>query len=235
MTDYLLSIVVPVFNKINYTLSCLKDLSQLDQKTHQIIIVDDASTDNTQEKVLQQLSLISNLNYHKSFINGGFAKSCNLGYNLSLANNVLFLNNDIKVRNNEHSWTDKIIYSCQNNLNTLFSPTMGELDKDFNFIREANQQLNNKYSYLSGWCLAGSKNTFDQLRVNNNLFDQDFFAYFEDTSLSFLAKQKNIKLEYLNLNNDIVHFGKVSTKQLNTHQLYKTSREIFIKKWKNKI
>ena len=119
---------------------------------------------------------------------------------------------------------------------------MGQLDDNLNFIREANQVLPGK-SYMSGWCIASSKyigNKLDiprkfPLLINNTnipqIFSEEFGkAYFEDTDLSFRARELGIKFEVVDI--PVVHFGKQTSKQLNTYQLYKTAREVFIKKWK---
>ena len=46
----ILSIVIPVFNKFNFTKACLSDLSKL-SSDHEIIIVDNGSTDETQAQL----------------------------------------------------------------------------------------------------------------------------------------------------------------------------------------
>lgn len=50
---YKLSIIMPVFNKINFTKSALNDLFLLPED-HQIIVVDNGSTDDT-AKYLRQI------------------------------------------------------------------------------------------------------------------------------------------------------------------------------------
>jgi glycosyltransferase involved in cell wall biosynthesis len=50
MNDKVLSIVVVVFNKWNFTKSCLKDLVQL-PADHEIIVIDNASSDETNVEI----------------------------------------------------------------------------------------------------------------------------------------------------------------------------------------
>ena len=224
-----LSIVIPCYNKWNFTKSCLSDLLKL-PSDHEIII-DNGSSDETQKELEKYNQIV----YHRNDINEGFARACNKGYNLATSSNVLFLNNDIRVKSNYDDWTKEIIEKCDLG---LIGPTMGQLDNNLNFVREYNGYLDGN-SYMSGWCLAASKNIWEKLKIKRpaiktdiipQIFSEDFFCYFEDTDLSFRAKNIGISMHVVDI--PVVHFGKTSSRQLNVHQLYLKSREIFIKKWK---
>ena len=221
-----LSICICVFNKFNFTKSCLNDLSKL-SNDHEIIVVDNGSTDETQSQLENSKEII----YYRHAENKGFAGGSNQAYSLSSANNVLFLNNDIRVKTNYSNWTQPLIEACEENF--LVGPTMGQLDKNFNFVQEANRLLPG-LSYMSGWCVAASKEIWNKLIIpntNNQVFSEEFFCYFEDTDLGFRAKQLKIPLKIVEI--PVVHFGKISSKQINVPLLYKSAREIFVKKWKN--
>ena len=220
-----LSIVIPVFNKFNFTKSCLNDLSKL-PNDHEIIVIDNASSDETES----QLKDSSEIKYIRNQENLGFAKACNLGYAASTSNNVLFLNNDIRVKENHSNWTQELIKHCPE---YLVGPTMGQLAYNFSFVKEANQYLDG-LSYMSGWCLASSKDIWKKLDVSNNeIFSEEFFCYFEDTDLSFRARELQIPFKVVDI--PVVHFGKISSRQLNTQQLYTSAKEIFFKKWSTRL
>jgi GT2 family glycosyltransferase len=231
----ILSIVIPVFNKYNFTKSCLKDLSQL-PNDHEIIIVDNGSTDETKSQLKDSKEIV----YKEMAGNFGFAKGCNYGYHYSNAPNVLFLNNDIRVKSDFSNWTKPLIDNC---CDSLCGPTMGLLNDKLEFVMEANRKLPTKRSYLSGWCIASSKEIWNKLETPRNMgnfiitdchiphiFSEEFgIAYFEDTDLSFRARELDIKMEVVSI--PVVHFGRQTSSQLNTHQLYKSAREIFVNKW----
>ncbi len=223
----ILSIVIPVFNKYNFTKSCLKDLSQL-SNDHEIIIIDNGSTDETKSQLKNSKEIV----YKEMGHNSGFASGCNYGYLYSSAPNVLFLNNDIRVKSNYSDWTKPLIDKCSD---ALCGPTMGLLNDKLEFVMEADGQLPTKRSYLSGWCIASSKEIWQKLDISGNkeIFSEEFFCYFEDTDLSFRAREKGIQLSVVDI--PVVHFGKISSKQLNTYKLYKNARSIFIKKWEKHI
>lgn len=217
-----LSIVILAFNKFKFTKSCLNDLSYL-PNDHEIIIIDNNSTDETKE----QLESSEEITYIRNNENLGFAKGCNQGYRISKADTVLFLNNDIRVNDNKSNWTDNILQYTDK---YLVSPTMGLLDKDLSFVKEENKTLTGN-SYLSGWCLASSKNNFNKLDLGEGqIFNEKFNFYFEDTDLSFRARKLGIPMKVVEI--PVSHFGKVSSKQLNVSALYSKAREVFIKQWK---
>lgn len=231
--DKVLSIVIPVFNKFNFTKSCLNDLLHLPEN-HEIIIVDNASSDETNKELAGNKEIV----YCRNEQNLGFAKACNIGYGLASAPNVLFLNNDIRVKADKDSWTQPILKMCAN---ALVGPTMGQLNGKLEFVQEANRFLPGK-SYMSGWCLGSSKEVWKKLEVVRpvtatdtypQVFSEEFgLAYFEDTDLSFRARKLGINMEVVEI--PVVHFGKQSSKQLNTAKLYNEARQIFLKKWLNK-
>jgi len=215
-----ISIVIPVFNKFNFTKSALDDLTKL--KDCEIIVVDNASTDETEEE-LKKYSIV----YIRNQENLGFAKACNIGFAKASSNYVLFLNNDIRVKFDFENWTDTLINSPY-----ISGPTMGLLDKDFSFVKEENKMLVGNF-YLSGWCIGAKKEIWKQLDLSTNeIFSEDFFCYFEDADLSFRAKKKKIPLNIVEV--PVVHFGKTSSKQLNVAMLYQKAKAIFVRKWSKK-
>lgn len=221
-----LSIVIPIFNKWNFTKSCLKDLGQLPED-HEIIIIDNASTDETNkeiEKFITELNAKCSIHYIKNTENTFHSKACNQGAKLATGDYILFLNNDIRVRSNHATWTQQIIEACDST-NGLVGPTMGLLDKNLNFVKEASEQLTGN-SYLGGWCIAARKDVWEKV----GFWNEDFPFYFNDTDLSFRARQKKIPITVVKLA-DVTHFGKVSAQQINIPKLYQEGRTVFLKKW----
>ncbi len=228
-----LSICIPVYGKVNFTLSCLQDLLHLPED-HEILVFDNNSPDDTKQK----LENYPRIKYIHSEENLGFAAACNHLYRYSSAPNVMFLNNDIRVKDLHQSWTSEIIEKCSSG---LVGPTMGMLNSSFEFVKEADEYLDSPYSYMSGWCLASSKDNWEKLRIKRpavktditpQIFSEDFFCYFEDTDLSFRARKLSIPFHVVKI--PVVHFGKVSSKQINTYQLYTKGKKIFHEKWSKK-
>lgn len=229
-----ISIVIPIYNKWNFTKSCLKDLGQL-PKDHEIILIDNASSDETSteiDKFLVENPTQCHIYYVRNEENTFHSKACNQGFNLALGDYVIFLNNDIRVKSNHSNWTDPIKEACDLTQG-LVGPTMGQLDENLNFVREENKQLTGN-CYLGGWCIAGRTDVWNKLRVNaegpSQVWNEDFPFYFNDTDLSFRARQLGVPLTVISLP-DVVHFGKVSAAQINIPKLYKEGRNVFLQKW----
>ena len=224
-----LSICILAFNKYNYTKSCLDDLSKLNSN-HQIIVVDNNSTDETEKELNKRTDIL----YIKNSENLGFSGGNNIAYNNCKYDNILFLNNDIRVKSNFENWTNIILEKIQDDI--LVSPTAGYLDPKNNFeFKYETSNINDKINYLSGWCLAGNKNTFEKLKEKNYTgpWNEDYRpAYFEDAHMGFLAKKLNMNFELVDI--PVVHFGKVSSKQLNTAKLYLNSKKVFNSYWGKK-
>jgi GT2 family glycosyltransferase len=92
--EKLVSIIIPVFNQINFTIKCLKSIIKNTLDIYEIIIVDNGSTDKTFEILSEfgdKIRLIRNSS------NLGFAKACNIGAFSANTPFLLFLNNDTEV------------------------------------------------------------------------------------------------------------------------------------------
>lgn len=228
-----LSIVIPVHNNWNFTKACLNDLSKL-SSDHEVLVVDNGSEDDTKNipKPLFVFDRPQNFGYIRNESNLGFAKASNQGFACARGEIILFLNNDIRVQSNYSDWTKLIIDAVEEDY--LVGPTGGLLDKDLNFISEINKLAEGNF-YMSGWCLSASKITFKKLMLDEyeGPFTEEFTTYFEDTDLSFRAKELGIKFKIVDV--PVVHFGKITSKKLNIASLYLPAKRKFIEKWKNKI
>ncbi|MGA9332719.1 MAG: glycosyltransferase [Rudaea sp.] len=88
------SIVIPVYGKIDYTVACLRSLAEhADDIAFEVIVVDDASTDSTPRR----LSEIGGIRVVRNAQNLGFVGSCNAGAEAATGEFIVFLNNDTVV------------------------------------------------------------------------------------------------------------------------------------------
>lgn len=225
-----LAIVIPVWNNWSYTKRAIQDLSNLPDD-HKLFIVDNGSTDNT--KNLQSSGKIYVI---RNSENLGFGRACNAGFFEAVEfgyENVMFLNNDIGVFGNFDSWTAPLISSAQQGF--IAGPTAGCLDDNLEFVCESNKLPERGYGYLSGWNLTASVETWKRVVLDGEdgpFNSQRFFAYFEDTDLSFRAKKLGIELKIIPV--PVRHIGRVTGKKLGLSSIYLQSKKKFIEIWGNK-
>lgn len=100
----LVSIIIPTYNKWEYTAKCLDALSaNTTEVSHEIIVVDNASSDVTPTALTHfgdRLRLQLNEN------NQGFSKACNQGARMARGKYLLFLNNDTEA---QPGWLDAMV------------------------------------------------------------------------------------------------------------------------------
>ena len=99
----LVSVIVPVYGKLEFTLQCLRSIAAQPPKVaFEVIVVDDCSPDDTATVLysVQGLRLVSNPR------NIGFIGSCNHGAREATGEYLCFLNNDTEVH---PGWLDELV------------------------------------------------------------------------------------------------------------------------------
>ncbi|QDU61543.1 N-acetylglucosaminyl-diphospho-decaprenol L-rhamnosyltransferase [Planctomycetes bacterium Pan216] len=93
------SVVIPVFNQVEFTRSCLASLeADPEGVALEIIVVDNGSTDETPAVLEQAATRLPMLHVVRNEENLGFAKACNQGVGRACGEYVLLLNNDTELR-----------------------------------------------------------------------------------------------------------------------------------------
>ncbi len=97
------SIIIPVFNNLSQTMACLHSLADLrPQRSFEIIIADDASTDATWDVISRLPGVVS----VRGETNSGFIANCNRAAVEARGRYLVFLNNDTIVL---PGWLDELV------------------------------------------------------------------------------------------------------------------------------
>ena len=98
-----ISILIPVYNQVRFSLACLGSIAtHPPQTTIEVIVIDDASTDDT-PRLLEQ---VRGIRYVRNESNLGFLRSVNRGAGMARGRYLLLLNNDTQV---EPGWLDALL------------------------------------------------------------------------------------------------------------------------------
>ena len=112
----LVSIVILTFNQLRYTKECIRSIQKYTPEKHEIIFIDNGSTDGTLEWLKKLIKKYPNYKLINNKINLGFAKGCNQGIKASSGEFIILLNNDVVVTEN---WLSGML-ECLN-----FRPNVG--------------------------------------------------------------------------------------------------------------
>ena len=244
------SIIIPVYNQINYTLNCLYSLKEeLLQTSCEIIVINDCSTDNTLA-VLNKIEGITIINNEKNL---GFLRNINLGIEQAKGERVLLLNNDVvvlpnflkellvpfKSYDNVGAVGAKAIHPTQIILEAgsaiLNNGTSINLGREHVPHHPADQGIK-VVDYCSGYCLLLNRYLPDGKLVQ---LDEHFIpAYYEETDLCMTLKHKyHLDIFYTGFA-ELIHFESISyndNKSAKKQLLLNTNKQKFLDKWKSEL
>lgn len=216
------SIIVPVYNQLPFTLACIDSLiSHVSRFSFEILIGDDASHDQTAAALVLP---IKGLVYVRNDENLGFVRNCNLAAKQARGRYVLFLNNDTQVL---PGWLDELIGTLESDPeiglagSKLIYPD-GSLQEcgaivwrdgtAWNYGRLANPGrpeycYMRDVDYVSGASIALRRELWQELHGFDELF---LPAYAEDADLAFRIRDKGLRTVVQPLS-QVVHFEGVSS------------------------
>lgn len=203
------AVVIPNWNGLNDLPKCLDSLLGQSYK-HQIIVVENGSTDGSLEFLKSnypQVDLVINKT------NLGFAGGVNSGIRKALENGYKFIalfNNDAIA---DKDWLKNLVYVLKANETVgiatckLMTEDKKHLDSTGDiytvwglpFPRGRGEPVSDKYDNMTDVFGASGGATVYRSKMLEQigLFDEDFFAYYEDVDISFRAQLAGWKVKYV--------------------------------------
>ncbi len=238
------SIIIPVYNQLDYTLACLASIQKhLPGTGFEIIVVDDCSSDDTETVI----SKIPGVYYRRNAENLRFLRSVNGAASAARGEFIYLLNNDTQLLPGA---VDSLVGTFDEHPDAgvvgsrLLFPdgrlqeaggivwrdasawNFGRLDDpdkpDYSYLKPAD--------YVSGAALMVRRELWQAL---GGFDDRYAPAYYEDTDLCFAARQAGYQV-LLQPRSNVVHFEGVShgtdtSTGIKQHQL--VNQQKFLEKW----
>ena len=242
------SIIIPVFNQLEYTHACLASLQTVEEQARfEVIIVDDCSTDRTGELIPP----IDGINYLRNDSNSGFIASCNRGADAARGKYLVFLNNDTLVKPGcLTALLDTFKEERRAGIvgSKLLYPD-GRLQEAGGIIWQDASGWNYgkfddpgkpEYNYLRDvdYCSAAALMLPKALFESTGGFDSRYApGYYEDTDLAFKVRQAGYRVLYQPLSEVIHYEGATGGTDISTgakkHQ--EINRSTFAEVWSDEL
>ncbi len=237
------SVIIPVFNQLEYTRDCVESLLRFkDVDELEILVVDNGSTDGTKEylsTLASNADIFKILNFES---NQGYACANNLAAQSASGELLIFLNNDtvsigpwlstlLEPLTNDAAVGvvgARLIYPNWDLINSagyVYSATVGAFYPIYEmmepFLPAANKRR--EYQALLGACVAMRAHEFRALGGFRDIG-------LEDIDLCLRVKQKNQRILYVP-EASLYHFGSVTLHNSDIAQIPPSTTQEFKKAW----
>lgn len=231
------SIIIPNWNGKSLLPDCLTSLRGQTLKNFETILVDNGSVDLSVDYVRGNFPEVKIIKLSKNF---GFAKAINVGVKASIADYVVFLNNDTAASKN---WLKNLIecisfhpeaISVNSKILNFYEPKLidgvGILINEVGQARSIGWQEEDKGQYDEVKYIFGATGGASLFKRENfirvGMFDEKYFMYSEEVDFAFRAQFLGYK-SILCPKAIVYHKHKVSAKRLPQHIEYWQFRNMY--------
>ncbi|MFN2597876.1 MAG: glycosyltransferase [Pyrinomonadaceae bacterium] len=240
------SVVIPVFNKAEFTFQCLRSLArEVDADDAEIIVVNNASTDETGELLARFGDALRVVNNDENL---GFVDACNQGARLARGRYLVFLNNDAVVL---PGWLDELTRTIEADdsigaVGSMFLYPDGRIQEAGAIVWRDGAAFHHGWGgsaddpryafardvdYCSGASLLIRRDLFERLGG----FDRRYApAYYEDADLCFGARAAGFRVRYQPLSRVLHYEGATAGKDTSAgfKRFQVVNRAKFFEKWR---
>jgi GT2 family glycosyltransferase len=212
MADPLVSVVIVNWNHGDYLSNCLHALHNQEYASLEIFVVDNASTDGSVEWVRQNYPAVNLIAFDQ---NRGFAYAFNEAVRVSHGPLILSLNPDVTV---QPGFISAIItaFGSEDNIG-MAAPKLlqaldpSRLDSTGLFVDRSRRTVDrgqgevdsgqfDDHQDVFGACGAAAlykRSMLEELQLESQCYDEDFFAYYEDADLAWRAQLMGWRCVYV--------------------------------------
>lgn len=236
------SIVIPVHNALSYTKQCLGAIRAfLPKKSYEIIVIDNASNDETGEWLKEQTDIKIIVNAE----NRGTAAAYNQGIHISVGEEVLLLHNDavlipgVLEKMRARLWADGEIGAVgpvTNRASYIYQQVEAGSYADMEGLLHFSEQITERERdipwqetlFLEDFCLLLKREAAETCGDFDEQYD---LRYLEDLDYSFRLQQKGYRLGIVR--DAYVHHerGSFSKNGMDGMAYYSANHARFVKKW----
>lgn len=235
------SIVIPVYNRVDLTVQCLEAIAQTTSGDFEVVVVDDASTDGTAEVLAQFGSALTVVRHDE---NQGFARACNDGARAARGDLLVFLNNDTLPR---PGWLDALLTAAEaapdvgavgarllypdgtiQHAGIGFTPDFEPFHLHQGVPADAPAVTEDRdCEAVTGACLLVPRAVYDEIGG----FDEGYRMYFEDVDLCLRIRATGRRVRYA-AGSVVVHLERASSPTFaQAYAKNRVSRERFRARW----
>lgn len=193
MSRPMVSIIIVNYNKKEITLDCLKTLSNVKKPRFEIIVVDNGSLDHSADEISRRYPDVVTIRNKENL---GFTGGNNAGLPVAKGKYVLLLNNDTKVTEDflsplvEDLEKNKDLGIVQSKMYVMDKPEL--LDNVVSYMTSTGFLYHRGYldkdkpeyqSFIYSFSAKGACILIRREVLKMGLFDDDYFAFFEETDL----------------------------------------------------
>ena len=201
--ESVIDLIIVNYNTLPHLKSCLTSIQKFTRQPHQVMVIDNNSTDGSKE-FLQELNGVKVIANEQNL---GYARACNQGILHGNSKYLALLNSDIEVK---EGWLEPLLTVLAEEDVAVVGPKM--INKEGYIVGAGVDQINDSY-WPRGWMEKEEPGVFDQqedlISVGGacyllkrdllpvlGLFDEEYFFYFEELDYSLRAREKGYRVVY---------------------------------------
>ncbi len=206
----LVSVVIPNWNGEKYLNDCIASLREQTHNNLEIIVVDNASKDDSVEYLQKNFPKVKVVRHSENL---GFGAANNTGIKAAQGEYIMMLNNDTRLEprcieelrksidkdEKFGACASKILLEYESNLLDVagiavcldgLSIGRGRLESGDKFNKEE------EVFFASDCACLYKKEMLEDIRLTNEIYDEDFFAYADETDMGWRAQLAGWKCVY---------------------------------------